>query len=160
MKAVLRLALLLFALAGGPALADPGDIDAAARGVVRVIVVGGEGEEVFPVSHGSGFAVDAETIVTNAHVVSEAVADADLAIGLVPSNGGGAVYGRVIAVSPRNDLALVRTTRPMHLSPLTIAGNAPANATAVLAIGYPMNVDQAQGLGEDDLFRAQPPVTS
>ena len=160
MKAVLRLAVLLFALAGGPALADPGDIDAAARGVVRVIVVGGEGEEVFPVSHGSGFAVDAETIVTNAHVVSEAVADPDLAIGLVPSNGGSAVYGRVIAVSPRNDLALVRTTRPMHLSPLTIAGNAPANATAVLAIGYPMNVDQAQGLGEDDLFRAQPPVTS
>lgn len=152
--------MLLLALIATPALADPGDIDAAARGVVRVIVVGGEGEEVFPVSHGSGFAVDAETIVTNAHVVSEAVADPDLAIGLVPSNGGSAVYGRVIAVSPRNDLALVRTTRPMRLPPLTIAGNAPANATAVLAIGYPMNVDQAQGLGEDDLFRAQPPVTS
>ena len=160
MKAALRLVVLLLALVATPALADPGDIDAAARGVVRVIVVGGEGEEVFPVSHGSGFAVDAETIVTNAHVVSEAVRDPDLAIGIVPSNGGNAVYGRVIAVSPRNDLALVRTTRPMQLSPLTIAGNAPANATGVLAIGYPMNVDQAQGLGEDDLFRAQPPVTS
>lgn len=160
MKAILRLATLLLTLVGSPALADPGDIDAAARGVVRVIVVGGEGEEVFPVSHGSGFAVDAETIVTNAHVVSEAVNDPDLAIGLVPSNGGSAVYGRVIAVSPRNDLALVRTTRPLRLPPLTIAGNAPANANGVLAIGYPMNVDQAQGLGEDDLFRAQPPVTS
>ncbi|MXO72590.1 S1 family peptidase [Alteraurantiacibacter buctensis] len=160
MKPFLRLVILLLALLGGPALADPGDIDAASRGVVRVIVVGGEGEEVYPVSHGSGFAVDAETIVTNAHVVSEAVNDPDLAIGLVPSSGGNAVYGRVIAVSPRNDLALVRTTHPMRLPPLTIAGNAPANSTAVLAIGYPMNVDQAQGLGEEDLFRAQPPVTS
>ncbi|MEO5705901.1 MAG: serine protease [Alteraurantiacibacter sp.] len=162
MTALLRLLAFVAALVlgGAPALADPGDIDAAARGVVRVIVVGGEGEEVFPVSHGSGFAVDAETIVTNAHVVSEAVEDPDLAIGIVPSNGGDAVYGRVIAVSPRNDLALVRTTRPMHLAPLTIAGNPPAQSTAVFAIGYPMNVDQAQGLGEDDIFSAQPPVTS
>lgn len=159
-KALCRLIILLLTLLPAPALADPGDIDAASRGVVRVIVVGGEGEEVYPVSHGSGFAVDAETIVTNAHVVSEAVNDPDLAIGIVPSSGGNAVYGRVVAVSPRNDLALVRTTRPMRLPPLTIAGNAPANSTAVLAIGYPMNVDQAQGLGEDDLFRAQPPVTS
>lgn len=162
MTAPCRLLICLLALVLGavPAMADPGDIDAAARGVVRVIVVGGEGEEVFPVSHGSGFAVDAETIVTNAHVVSEAVSDPDLAIGIVPSNGGDAVYGRVIAVSPRNDLALVRTTRPMRLAPLTIAGNAPANSTSVFAIGYPMNVDMAQGLGEDDIFRAQPPVTS
>ncbi|MES2698113.1 MAG: serine protease, partial [Pseudomonadota bacterium] len=128
MTAPCRLLICLLALVLGavPAMADPGDIDAAARGVVRVIVVGGEGEEVFPVSHGSGFAVDAETIVTNAHVVSEAVSDPDLAIGIVPSSGGDAVYGRVIAVSPRNDLALVRTTRPMRLAPLTIAGNAPA----------------------------------
>ncbi len=154
------LAAALFA-AAGPASAEPADIDAAARGVVRVVVVSGRGDAMFPVSHGSGFAIDAQTIVTNAHVVAEALNNPDLSIGIVPSSGGGgAVYGRVLSVSPRNDLALVRTTRPMRLAPLTLAGIAPANATAVVAVGYPMNVDQAQGLAADDIFRAQPPVTS
>ena len=35
----------------------PGDIDAAARGVVRVVLIGDTGGEIAPVSHGSGFAV-------------------------------------------------------------------------------------------------------
>ena len=152
--------LLLVTVPGAPALADPGDIDAAARGVVRVVVAGREGEDLVPLSHGSGFAVDAETIVTNAHVVGEAVDDRRLVIGIVPSDGAEAVYGRVISVSPRNDLALVRTTSPLRLPPLTIGGTAPSGAGSVTAIGYPMNVDQAQGLGADDIFRAQPPVTS
>ncbi|HSG54493.1 MAG TPA: serine protease, partial [Paracoccaceae bacterium] len=148
------------ALVASPALADPGDIDAAARGVVRVVVAGRDGEELFPISHGSGFAVNAETIVTNAHVVGEAVNDPSLVIGIVPSDGAEAVYGRVISVSPRNDLALIRTTSPLRLPPLTLAGIAPSGAGSVTAVGYPMNVDQAQGLGMDDIFRAQPPVTS
>lgn len=152
--------LMLVALPGSPALADPGDIDAAARGVVRVVIAGREGDELFPLSHGSGFAVDAETIVTNAHVVGDAVNDPRLMIGIVPSDGAEAVYGRVISVSPRNDLALVRTTSPLRLPPLTLGGIAPTGAGSVTAIGYPMNVDQAQGLGADDIFRAQPPVTS
>jgi len=140
--------------------ADPSDIDAAARGVVRVIVVGKDGNEVFPISHGTGFAVNSETIVTNAHVLEPAMADSRLSIGIVPSGGGEAVYGRVISVSPRNDLALVTTTSPLRLPPLTMSGNAPGGSGSVTAIGYPMNVDQAQGLGEEDIFRAQPPVTS
>jgi hypothetical protein len=143
-----------------PAHADPADIDAAARGVVRVVVVGRDGDAIFPISHGTGFAVDGETIVTNAHVVGPAIEDTRLSIGIVPSDGGDAVYGRVLSVSPRNDLALITTTSPLRLPPLTIAGNPPANAGTVTAIGYPMNVDQAQGLGEEDIFRAQPPVTS
>ncbi|TIX51850.1 S1 family peptidase [Alteraurantiacibacter aquimixticola] len=155
--AALALASLLTA---APAHADPADIDAAARGVVRVVVMGRDGEEVFPISHGSGFAVNGETIITNAHVVGPAVDDPRLSIGIVPSDGGESVYGRVISVSPRNDLALVTTTSPMRLPPLTIAGNPPGSAGSVTAIGFPMNVDQAQGLGERDIFRAQPPVTS
>lgn len=148
-------------LAALPARAEPGDIDAAARSVVRVVIVGSEGDEVIPVSHGSGFVIDAQTIVTNAHVVAEALDDPSLRIGIVPSNGsGGAIYGRILSVSPRNDLALVRASSPLRLTPLTLAGTPPANATAVVAIGYPMNVDQAQGLAADDIFRAQPPVTS
>ncbi|GAA0281937.1 hypothetical protein GCM10009127_24090 [Alteraurantiacibacter aestuarii] len=156
-------ALVLLALApfmAVPAAADPADIDAAARGVVRVIVVGRDGEQIFPISHGSGWAVDGETIVTNAHVVGEAVNDSRLSIGIVPSDGGEAVYARLVSISPRNDLALLTTTSPLRLPPLTIAGNPPENGGIVTAIGYPMNVDQAQGLNQEDIFRAQPPVTS
>lgn len=161
-RRILAFALSLLAAAlASPALADPGDIDAAARGVVRVVVAGREdGDGLYPISHGSGFAVNSDTIVTNAHVIGEAVDDPRLVIGIVPSDGGEAVYGRVISVSPRNDLALVRTTSPMRLAPLTLAGMAPTGAGTVTAIGYPMNVDQAQGLGAADIFRAQPPVTS
>lgn len=152
------------ALASAPAHADPADIDAAARGVVRVIVASRTGDELYPVSHGTGFAVDSETIVTNAHVVGEAVSDSRLVIGIVPSdgprNGTGAVYGRIISISPRNDLALVRATSRLGLPPLTLAGIAPGGAGSVTAIGYPMNVDRAQGLAAADIFRAQPPVIS
>src|SRR5688500_3035168 len=67
------LALLwLMLLVPGAAQADPADIDAAARGVVRVVIVEISGDEVIPISHGTGFAVGPERVVTNAHVVAEA----------------------------------------------------------------------------------------
>jgi hypothetical protein len=157
-----RFAAFAFALAAllSPvgAGADPADIDAAARGVVRVIIVEIEGEEIIPISHGTGFAVTPERIVTNAHVVEEVREDSDLAIGIVPSDGDEAVYARLVAVSPRNDLALLATTKPMRLPPLTVAGNPSTGDGQVVSVGYPMNVDRAQGLSAGDIFRAQPPV--
>lgn len=158
-----RVAALLACLAlFGPlsARADPADIDAAARGVVRVIIVEKDGDQLVPVSHGTGFAVAPERVVTNSHVVQQAQQDPNLFIGIVPSDGGEAVYGRLVSVSPRNDLALVATTKAMHLPPLTIAGNPGTESGAVVAVGYPQNVDRAQGLAMADLFRAQPPVES
>lgn len=143
-----------------PAAADPADINAAARGVVRIVIIDRDGEELEPIAHGTGFAVSAERVVTNAHVVAEAVADDNLLIGIVPSNGADAVYGRLVSVSQRNDLALIATTAPMNLAALTIAGNPPTDSGSVTAVGYPMNVDRAQGLSAADIFRAQPPVTS
>ena len=154
------LALLLAPLALGPALADPADIDAAARGVVRVVIIERDGQTVIPVSHGTGFAVAPERVVTNAHVVLQALDDPELSVGIVPSDGENAIYARVVAVSRRNDLALLETTAPMQLPPLTISGNPANDAGAVTAVGYPMNVDRAQGLSIDDIFRAQPPVKS
>ena len=126
--------------------ADPADIDAAARGVVRVIIVEVDGTTLTPISHGTGFAVSPERIVTNAHVIEEAREDPDLAIGIVPSDGDEAVYARIVAVSDRNDLALLATTKPMRLPPLTISGNPAEDSGAVVSVGYPMNVDRAQGL--------------
>jgi serine protease Do len=159
MRRIAALAIAVAAvLAPAAAGADPADIDAAARGVVRVIIVEIEGDDIIPISHGSGFAVTPERIVTNAHVVEEARQDSDLAIGIVPSDGDEAVYARLVAVSPRNDLALLATTKPMRLPPLTVAGNPSAGDGSVVSVGYPMNVDRAQGLSAGDIFRAQPPV--
>jgi hypothetical protein len=143
-----------------PALAEPADIDAASRGVVRVIVIEERDGELYPISHGTGFAVAPELIVTNAHVVAEARDDRTLSIGIVPSDGGNAIYGRLMAWSPENDLALLSTTSPMNLSPLTISGSDMSDAEGVTAVGFPMNVDRAQGLGNRELFLPQPPVKS
>ncbi|RKF22047.1 serine protease [Altericroceibacterium spongiae] len=150
----------LFLPAGQAARAEPSDINAAARGVVRILIVERDGKEVYPVSHGTGFAITPERIVTNAHVVEEARNNADLAIGIVPSDGGKAVYGRLLAVSQRNDLALVATTSSLNLPPLTLSGNPDNDSGPVTAVGYPMNVDRAQGLDMNDIFKAQPPVKS
>lgn len=152
--------VLLVLLLPARLAAEPGDIDAAARGVVRVVIIGNEGGEIYPVSHGTGFAISPTTIVTNAHVIRDAAGDAGLDIGIVPSGGGEAVYGRVLALSPRNDLALVRLTGSLRLPPLTLAGGSGAANGEVVSLGYPMNVDLAQGLDIADIFSSQPPVQS
>ncbi|WP_374405005.1 trypsin-like peptidase domain-containing protein [Pelagerythrobacter sp.] len=161
MTRLLALLATLFALAlPATAQADPADIDAAARGVVRVVIIGTDGQEIFPVSHGTGFAVAPNRIVTNAHVVREALQDDTLRIGIVPSEGGEAAdYARTVAVSPGKDLALVEITGDLRLPPLTVAAG-PVRDGEVSAVGYPMNVDRAQGLDIADIFRSQPPVKS
>ncbi|MEM8726882.1 MAG: serine protease, partial [Pseudomonadota bacterium] len=124
-------------------------------------IVGSDGEEVFPISHGTGFAVTPTRIVTNAHVVREALQDDTLRIGIVPSEGDEGAFGKPIAVSPRNDLALIELTESsLRLPPLTLAGGVNGDMGEVSAVGYPMNVDLAQGLEFGDIFRAQPPVKS
>ncbi|MBS1239875.1 MAG: protease [Proteobacteria bacterium] len=161
-RLLILLATMLLALvfAQAPASADPADIDAASRGVVRVMIIGEDGGKMYPVSHGTGFSVTSERIVTNAHVVQEARDDRDLSIAIVPSDGGKVVYGKIVAFSARNDLALVATTSPLNLPPLTIAGSELTDSGPVTSVGYPMNVDRAQGLSIDDIFKAQPPVKS
>lgn len=154
------IAALLALLAPALAHADPADIDAAARGVVRVVIISNDGEEIFPVSHGTGFAVGQDLIVTNAHVVRDAMNDADLRIGIVPSGGGEAVYGQLAAVNARNDLALVKLTGSLRLPPLALVGRPVESAAQVTSVGYPMNVDRAQGLDLADIFRSMSPVKS
>ena len=159
-RLAILLALVAPALTPMPALAEPADIDAAARGVVRVVIIGDNNGELFPISHGTGFAVSGDTVVTNAHVVRDALRDEGMQIGIVPNGGGEAVYGRIVAVLARNDLALVRITGSLRLPPLALAGGAPPDSGEVTSVGYPMNVDRAQGLDLSDIFRSQPPVKS
>ncbi|PLK24734.1 protease [Porphyrobacter sp. TH134] len=152
---------LLVTLICVPAAADPGDVDAASRGVVRVVLIGEEDGETVPISHGTGFAVSPNRIITNAHVVSQAAQDDTLRIGIVPPEGAGGAFARVVAISPRNDLALLEIAEgSLRLPPLAMAGGVSANLGEVSAVGYPMNVDLAQGLDMNDVFRAQPPVKS
>jgi serine protease Do len=160
-----RLLLTVFALGFTPfaALADPGDVDAAARGVVRVVLIDQSGEDAAPITHGSGFAVSPRMIVTNAHVIREALLDDTLKIGIVPSEGDAGTFATAVAVSPRNDLALLEIPEGiMRLPPLTLFGvvDDTMSMDEVSAVGYPMNVDLAQGLEIRDIFRAQPPVKS
>jgi S1-C subfamily serine protease len=129
-RALVALLLAVFAL---PAAADPGDVEAASRGVVRVVIIGTEGGEPAPVSHGTGFAVTATRIVTNAHVIREALQDDTLRIGIVPAEGEGGAFARVIAVSPRNDLALIEiASGSLQLPALAIAA---AGQVARLPVG-------------------------
>ena len=161
MRLLTLLATVMALLLPVTAKADPADIDAAARGVVRVVLVGTDGQEVFPVSHGSGFAVTPTMIVTNAHVVREAMHDDTLRIGIVPSEGDEAAYAKPVSVSPRNDLALLQIIDgSLRFPPLTISGGVSGDMGEVSSVGYPMNVDRAQGLDLNDIFRAQPPVKS
>ena len=161
----LRIIALLAALVASPVLADPADVDAAARGVVRVVIISQDGEEVTPISHGTGFAVTSTRIVTNAHVIREAMVDDTLRIAIIPSEtqgrGNVGAFVKPVAVSPRNDLALLEITEAgLRLPPLSFAGGIPGDMGEVSAVGYPMNVDLAQGLEIEDIFQSQPPVKS
>lgn len=155
---VLSLVAMVLALVPQVASADPSDIDAAARGVVRVVLIGTDGKEVYPVSHGTGFAVTPDKIVTNAHVVREALLDDTLTIAIVPPDGEGSAYARALSVDPRSDLALLQITGSLRIPALTLAARADPNSGEVAAVGYPMNVDRAQGLEISDIFEPQPPV--
>ena len=165
-RILLLLALLLAPLGlAAPAQAEPADIDAAARGVVRVVIFEKSGEDLYPLSHGTGFAVSAKMIVTNAHVVAEALHGGEFeggrVIGIVPPDGDSPAFARIVKIDQGTDLALLAVEGNLRLPPLTLAaGNPGGSGASVTSVGYPMNVDRAQGLSIRDIVRSQPPVKS
>ncbi|MDE0933204.1 MAG: serine protease [Novosphingopyxis baekryungensis] len=157
------LLVLLSLLCGALALpsaasADPGDIAAASRGVVRVVLVAQDGSQVFYVGHGSGVAIAPDVILTNAHVVEPARGDRSIMIGVVPSEGAKSYGAQIIAYSPSNDLALLRLADGARVTPDTIYTGPAGDGMDVVAIGYPSTVDRAQGLQVEDIIRPQSPV--
>ncbi|WP_417621887.1 trypsin-like peptidase domain-containing protein [Parasphingorhabdus sp.] len=150
--------LLCSSLLTGPAQADPADISAASRSVVRVVLAAKDGNKVAFVGHGSGFAVAPDKIVTNAHVVEIARQEPSVVIGIIPSQGGTSYGGRIIAYSPGNDLALIQVQDGGRLPPMTIFGGPVGDGADVVAVGYPGSVDRAQGLDLDDLITPMSPV--
>lgn len=157
---VIRL-ILAFALLiglGAPARAD--DIAASSRGVVRIVTIAVIDDEVVDFSHGSGFAVAPNRIVTNAHVVEAAARyPGNVIIGVVPSEGARAVQGRLIALDPDRDLALIEFDG-VRLSPLVLFTGPMGEGEAVVALGYPGNVDLATARSARDFITPLSPVRS
>lgn len=142
-----------------PAKADTRDIAAAARGVVRVILVATDGDSAYFVGHGSGVAVAPDKILTNAHVVELTREEKSIVIGVIPSEGRRSYGGRVIAYSPGNDLALIQLDEG-HIPTDTFYIGAVSDGQPVVAIGYPGTVDRAQGLNLQDMVEPLSPVKS
>lgn len=157
-RLLLLFLLLIGGLAAAPARAD--DISAAGRGVVRVVVVVFEDDQVVDFGHGSGFAVAPNRIVTNAHVVRLAAQYPKMtAVGVVPSEGAQSYRATIVAIDPRRDLALLEMEEgsvppvPLYVGPLE-------DGAPVTALGYPGNVDLATAQGMEDYITPLPPTRS
>src|SRR5262249_23739605 len=86
---LLFLAAMFAAMTGAvPARAEPADIAAAARSVVRIVLISKDffGQPSM-VGHGSGVAIGPNLILTNAHVVQDAQNNDSMRIGVVPPEG-------------------------------------------------------------------------
>jgi S1-C subfamily serine protease len=106
-----------------------------------VLVRGFFGGAATSAFHGTGFAVgDAGFIVTNYHVVSEAVMHPKrYRLEYLTADGrrGGL---RVYAVDVRNDLAVVKATGELDLPPLRFRTDIPRAGARAYSIGYPLNL--------------------
>lgn len=154
----LFLTLMLLGLTLPAQAAD--DVGAAARGVVRVVTVAMVDGEVVGFGHGSGVAVSPTRIVTNAHVVDSAVRyPANVAVGVVPSEGQKSYAARLIAVDSKRDLALIELTEGRIQAATIYTGPVAAGLEAV-ALGYPGNVDLASARSAQDYIIPRAPVRS
>ncbi|HEX8554235.1 MAG TPA: trypsin-like peptidase domain-containing protein [Sphingomonas sp.] len=155
---MLRYLLLLMLLLASPARAD--DIAATGRGVVRIVTIAVVDGQVVGFGHGSGFAIAPDRIVTNAHVVELAQRYPDnVVIGVVPSEGTKSFQGRLVAFDARADLALVQFTGT-RLPPVTLFTGGVGEGDAVVALGYPGNVDLATARSAADYIRPIMPIRS
>ncbi|MFC8921590.1 S1C family serine protease [Cellulosimicrobium sp. NPDC057127] len=104
---------------------SPDGSDAVSRMAVRIRNVGCEG-----LSTGSGFALDARTIVTNKHVV-----DSSRSLQLLTYDGRD-IAAQTASTADLADLAVVRTAEDLPSSP-TLAEDDPAPGDPVTVVGYP-----------------------
>jgi S1-C subfamily serine protease len=90
--------------------------------------------------HGSGFAMDGGRIVTNYHVVAQAVLfPRQYRLEYLASDGRtGPLH--VLAVDVRNDLAIVAAGDDLELPPLRIRTEIPAQGERAWSIGFPLNL--------------------
>jgi S1-C subfamily serine protease len=104
---------------------SPDGFDAVQRMAVRIRNIG-----CGQLSTGSGFAIDANTLITNRHVV------ADAATLQVNTYDGRDVEVETASTAALADLAVVRTHDPLPSAP-TLADADPALGERVTVVGYP-----------------------
>ncbi|MEI5685945.1 S1C family serine protease [Sphingomonas kyungheensis] len=157
-RLLLLLAPIWLLFGAGPAAAD--DIGATARGVVRVVTIAVVDGQVVGFGHGSGVAIAPNRIVTNAHVMELAERYPDnVVIGVVPSEGDKSYQGRVVAYDAKRDLALIEFAGA-KLPPAALYTGPVGEGDAVIALGYPGNVDLATAQSAADYIRPTSPVRS
>jgi serine protease Do len=156
-RAVRLLIALLLLFTTIAAHADPADIAAASRSVVRVVVFS-EADPGVPIGHGSGVVVAPNLILTNAHVVDEDQYETVITLSIVPAEGSKSYEAEVVDRSTGNDLALIRLKNGARLTPAAFLSGSVEDGSDVVAIGYPGGVDIAQGLNVEDMMRPQVPV--
>ncbi len=161
MRRLIVLLMLVFASAFSlTTAARADDISASARGVVRIVTIAVVNDEVVGFGHGSGFAVAPNRIVTNAHVVELAARYPDnVVIGVVPSEGNRSFQGRLVAIDPDRDLALIEFSGA-RLPPLAVFKGPVSDGEALVALGYPGNVDLATAQSARDFITPLSPVRS
>ena len=157
-RVIACIALLFAALLPSAATADQRDIDSASRSVVRVVLLGVSGNNIRLLGHGSGFAVEGDKIVTNAHVVREAVRYNDVVAAVIPSEGDDPSVVKVVDFDSRRDLALLEIKGKLRLPPLVLVSNFDSEEAEVIAVGYPGVVDRALGNRTSDKIKPQIPV--
>lgn len=159
---IFRALIALFALtimSAHPARAEEQDIAATVRGVVRVVIFAVRGDEAYYVQHGTGFAVTPDLVLTNAHVVELVRREPDLRIAIVPSQGKERHGGKLVAMSPRADLALISMSEG-QLPVSTFYGGAVTDLQQVVALGYPGRVDDAEERSLSEIINPLSPVKS
>ncbi|WP_242496274.1 S1C family serine protease [Xylanimonas protaetiae] len=118
---------------------SPDGFDAVQRMAVRVRNIG-----CGQLSTGSGFAIDANTLITNRHVV------ADAATLQVSTYDGRDVEVETASTANLADLAVVRTTDALPSAP-TLADDDPRLGDPVTVVGYPeggaLTVTQGKVIG-------------
>ncbi len=114
-------------------------LDAARDSVV--LVRGFFGDAASSAFHGTGFAVGEDGfIITNYHVVSEAVLHPRrFRLEYLTSDGRRGRL-RVHAVDVRNDLAVVKPEQPLDLPPLRVRTDIPRAGARAYSIGFPLNL--------------------
>jgi len=158
----MRLIAILFSalavLLASTAMAEPADIAAASRSVVRVVLISQYNNDVRLQGHGSGVAVGPNLVLTNAHVVESAEEFDAVRVGVVPPEGKHGWFARIVAIDHRRDLALIRLTESGSLPTATLFTGPVTDGEDVFAAGYPGNVDLAQGLNALDIVSPTSPV--
>jgi S1-C subfamily serine protease len=142
-----------------PARAD--DVSAASRSVVRVVVVAFDYDgDLIDFSHGSGFAISPNQVVTNDHVIELARRFPNrVAIGVVPSEGEKSYGARLVSYDRFHDLAVLRLeghtlpSVPLYVGPL-------AEGSDVVALGYPGAVDRVTARNILDYIKPAAPMRS